>query len=124
MLVRLKCVQYIVHTLLLLFAGGRKTQALSIAGWYGCRAGLIRDSIYIEGGYIIDGGNWTNGQWKTASIMNQTRGVLTILDLTVAFTASNYSHALQLVRPFPDADRPNFVNGAGFSTDTGFVLVR
>jgi hypothetical protein len=57
-----------------------------IASWDRPRAAVIRDNVYIEGGWLQTG-NWTNGAWDTKSLttVNPTDGMLFQLSLHQPF---------------------------------------
>lgn len=63
--------------------------ANEIAYWNRPRGSVIRDHVYIEGGWIQTG-NWTNGEWDTKSLntFNPNNGLLFELDLHRPFDNS------------------------------------
>ena len=64
--------------------------APEIASWDRPRAAVIRDNVYIEGGWMQTG-NWTNGAWNPRlTTVNPTDGMLFKLNLHRPFDISQH----------------------------------
>ncbi|OCT52343.1 hypothetical protein CLCR_08082 [Cladophialophora carrionii] len=72
-----------------------------IASWNRPRAALIRDNVYIEGGWIQTG-NWTNGEWdtKTLETVNPTDGQLFKLSMNQSFDINDNPALFETIPEF------------------------
>lgn len=113
--------QRILHATALLAVVLDTTRA-ELMSWFGHRACMVRNRIYIVGG-VVQTGNWTNGVWQNATLMNSPSGeVFASLDLSVAYTVTNFSHAVQFSRFTTDTNVPAYVYGAVFASEDGYAL--
>jgi hypothetical protein len=77
-----------------------------IGFWDRPRAALIRDNVYVEGGWLQTG-NWTNGEWKNLEAYNPTDGLLFKLSLNRTFDISRHDSPA-LFETIPEYSVQNF----------------
>lgn len=112
----------LIFTVTFVCAVAQALESQTLSSWYGLRAGLIRDRIYVEGG-LATNGTYSSGRWENISYLDDQTGLLMTLDMKTAFSASDYVHAMRFIDSMsPNTYAAQYVNGAMFSTNEGFTV--
>lgn len=103
-------------------------QASGFASWYGARSALIRDSIFIEGGFLSLG-NWSadaSGYGSPTMDKDSFTGMLYRFDLSLAFDPAHQERSLIKTNytrcPSSEDCKPGYAWGSMFVDANGFVL--
>lgn len=86
-----------------------------IASWDRPRAALIRDNVYIEGGWMKTG-TWKDGAWDIDSLTtaNSSNGMLFKLDMHSPFGIST-GEPPAMFESIPEAGVQNYIDGYMFA---------
>lgn len=100
-------------------------RASGIASWYGARSALIRDSIFIEGGFL-SWGNWSNNSvgYGSSTTLDPDffNGMLYRFDLSLALNPSDLGRSLTEVNIPRYSTDIGHCWGSMFVDADGFVL--
>jgi len=89
------------------------------AGWFYPRVDMVRDSIYIEGGFRTEG-EFVDGSWENVLTDLPAGGMLYRLNLTSSISGSNATARLEHITKTLQPQPPIFISGALFANDYGF----